>query len=684
MTDELLGKKIGGYEISDVIGRGGMATVYRAHQVSMNRVVALKVLPRHLANDDTYLQRFHREAKIASQLEHRNIVPVHDYGEYEGQPFIAMRYMAGGSVDDLLASGPLALEQAIDILEQIAPALDYAHGKGVLHRDLKPSNILMDDDGGAYLTDFGIARILGETSGAITTQGVVGTPSYMSPEQAQGQPLDARSDLYALGIMLFEMATGRRPFESDTPYSIAVMQVTTPPPSPRALNATVSAPVEQVILKALKKRRDERFASAAEFVDALKEAVSVGDVDLSDTQPGFAVAATEPLAPPAQRFPEPVLTPPPPQSRPSTGSGSLPRFPRVRRRRPPSNMLVGTMIGGALGCGLLALLLVVALVVMQQSARREALLATASAEALTAQPTRTLAPWEGGVVAPRPTASRSAAEAVAVPGLTGELLFFAERDNNFDIYRLNLATGEEQRLTTHEASDSYPMLSPDGRRIVYQSNRDGDFDLYIMDADGANDERVLQTDLLERLPAWSFDGEWLAFSVDARGDGSFDLYTARPDGTDAHPLVSNGRRNSHPRWSPDSRYIVFTSGDAADARTWEIARYDLAADKVVYLTDNEIKDWSPTIHPDGQQILYLTDGDGHGAIGVMALDGDNSRILYDGPGYESAAGYSPDGQFIAFSSDESGRDELYVMTADGQDVRQVTERGGHYPTWMTP
>src|SRR5690606_28438871 len=125
--------------------------------------------------------------------------------------------LPGGSVDDLLKNGPLALEQIIELLDQIAPALDYAHGKGVLHRDLKPSNVLIDDNGGAYLTDFGIARILGETSSVVTTQGVVGTPSYMSPEQAQGQPLDPRSDLYALGVMLFEMATGRRPFESDTP-----------------------------------------------------------------------------------------------------------------------------------------------------------------------------------------------------------------------------------------------------------------------------------------------------------------------------------------------------------------------------------------------------------------------------------------------------------------------------------
>ena len=214
--EDLSGQQIGGYEILNVIGHGGMATVYRARQISMQRIVALKVLPRQFLLDDTYMQRFHREVEIVSRLEHRNIVPVHDYGEADGQPYIVMRYMPAGSVDDLLAEGPLEMELAVKILEQIAPALDYAHSKGVLHRDLKPSNILMDDNGDAYLTDFGIARVLGENQGgiSITTRHVVGTPAYMSPEQAQGQPLDSRSDVYALGVMLFEMVTGQRPFQA--------------------------------------------------------------------------------------------------------------------------------------------------------------------------------------------------------------------------------------------------------------------------------------------------------------------------------------------------------------------------------------------------------------------------------------------------------------------------------------
>src|SRR5688572_24052075 len=144
--DDLIGKRIGGYEILDKIGQGGMATVYRAHQISMNRPVAIKILPRQFITDDSYMQRFNREVKIVSQLEHRSIVPVYDYGEHEGLPYIVMRYMTAGSADDLLRKhGALDAEQILHVIEQIAPALDYAHGKGVLHRDLKPSNVLLDD-----------------------------------------------------------------------------------------------------------------------------------------------------------------------------------------------------------------------------------------------------------------------------------------------------------------------------------------------------------------------------------------------------------------------------------------------------------------------------------------------------------------------------------------------------------
>lgn len=290
MGDIAIGTIIGGYQILEAIGQGGMATVYRAHQLSMKRDVAIKMLPRQFLSQTNSLERFKQEANIVARLEHRAIVPVHDYGEHEGVPYLVMRYMDGGSVDDLIYQGPVAPDRTLNILLQIAPALDYAHQSGVLHRDLKPSNILMDANGDAYLTDFGIARLLGEGSTSLTTTGVVGTPSYMSPEQAQGHDLDGRSDVYALGVVLFEMLVGSRPFEGETPYSVAVKHVTQAPPSAREKNPRLSTAIEQVLFKALAKNPHQRYQTAGELAAALQAAITQ---DVSPAPP--AQDAQQPL-----------------------------------------------------------------------------------------------------------------------------------------------------------------------------------------------------------------------------------------------------------------------------------------------------------------------------------------------------------------------------------------------------
>lgn len=387
MMDEFIGQQIGDYEIRERIGKGGMATVYLALQMSMNRLVAIKLLPHDMMKDASYLQRFEREVSIVSTLEHRNIVPVYHHGNFNGQPYIVMRYLNAGSVDDLTQEGALKPEKYLDIIMQIAPALDYAHGKQVLHRDLKPSNILLDDNGGAYITDFGISRILGaENAGAtLTTQGVVGTPSYMSPEQAQGLALDGRSDVYALGVMLFEMATGQRPFQSDTPYTIAVMQVTTPPPAPRSINPAIPGAVEQVIYKALKKKPEDRYPSAMALTEALKMAINRPDFASHDTQKpsqrpnlsdqtqanasaqGYGgehyTGETSPSRPFSPTVPQnyapnapnpPTALYPPPTPPPMAPASVARRMRASTRQRPERGMpMVGILLGALIGCGLL-------------------------------------------------------------------------------------------------------------------------------------------------------------------------------------------------------------------------------------------------------------------------------------------------------------------------------------------
>ncbi|MBN1203290.1 MAG: serine/threonine protein kinase [Anaerolineae bacterium] len=316
MNDSLIGTTIGGYEVLEEVGCGGMATVYRAHQLSMDRDVAIKVLPPQFLRQPTSLERFKQEASIVARLEHRAIVPVHDYGEHEGIPYIVMRYMDAGSVDELLAGGPIPPERTLAILGQIAPALDYAHREGVLHRDLKPSNILLDANDDAYITDFGIARILGTNTKPLTTSGVVGTPSYMSPEQAQGHKLDGRSDIYALGVVLFEMLTGVRPFEGETPYSVAVKHVTEKPPSACQINPKLTSAIEQVLFNVLAKNPDRRYQTAVDLTEALRAAIEqLGQAvpsGLIETEPSLNEALkTSPARPEIE---SPAIQPPPSSS----------------------------------------------------------------------------------------------------------------------------------------------------------------------------------------------------------------------------------------------------------------------------------------------------------------------------------------------------------------------------------
>ena len=263
-------EKIGIYEVKAELGRGGMATVYRAYDPRFEREVAVKVLPSELLHSDPQFRlRFEREAKIIAQLEHTAIVPVYDVGEADGQPYFVMRYMNGGSLSERIKAGGLTVEDAARILGAIAPGLDEAHSKGIVHRDIKPSNILFDKRGNPYISDFGIAKLSQAQSGNVTGSAIIGTPAYMSPEQAQGTGVDGRADIYALGIILFEMLTGQQPFQADTPMAVVIKHITDPVPHIRKINPQLSEGADTVIQKAMAKDRNERFATAVEMTNAL-------------------------------------------------------------------------------------------------------------------------------------------------------------------------------------------------------------------------------------------------------------------------------------------------------------------------------------------------------------------------------------------------------------------------------
>jgi len=225
MTTLQPGQMLGPYQIIDQIGKGGMATVYKAYHAAMDRYVALKVVATQLVDEPNFLQRFRQEARLIAKLEHPHILPVHDFGEADGIPYMVMRFLEAGTLKERLAAGQLTLPEIDHIFTQLANALEYAHEKGVIHRDIKPSNAMLDKRGDVFLTDFGVAKMLEGSSALTATGAVTGTPAYMSPEQAQGHKVDQRSDIYSLGVMLFEMLTGRVPFEAETPMAVLFKQI---------------------------------------------------------------------------------------------------------------------------------------------------------------------------------------------------------------------------------------------------------------------------------------------------------------------------------------------------------------------------------------------------------------------------------------------------------------------------
>ena len=272
------GVAVGPYMLLERIGRGGMATVYRAYQPALDRHVAVKVLPEYFAEDAAYRERFQREAQSVARLRHPNILEVFDFGSADGVPYIVMELVEGGTLADRLGR-PMDLRAVLRLLEPLGAAVDYAHSKGILHRDIKPGNVLLRIDGTPVLADFGLARLAGAMRRLTAIGGVMGTPEYMSPEQAGDQAIGPASDLYSLAVVAYEMLTGRVPFEAETPAAILVSHITRPMPSPRELRGELSAHVEDVLRRALAKQPEDRYPDASALVSALRPAAWPGPVE---------------------------------------------------------------------------------------------------------------------------------------------------------------------------------------------------------------------------------------------------------------------------------------------------------------------------------------------------------------------------------------------------------------------
>src|SRR5512139_452227 len=313
------GEQVGQYRIMEQLGQGGMATVFKAYHPSLDRYVAIKVLHPAFGEDPSFSARFQREARVVARLEHPNIVPIYDYAEHEKRPYLVMKFIEGETLKARVQRGLLLPDEIECIIEAVGAGLHYAHKQGVLHRDVKPSNVLLSKDRQVYLADFGLARIAQSREATLTSDMIIGTPQYISPEQAMARKdLDEGTDIYSFGVMIYEIVVGCVPFNADTPFSVIHDHIYTALPIPSKVNPNISPDVERVLLKALAKDRSDRYPDIASMVQAFKAAWEIQkETEVVPSQPMIDsqataiaasvsdISATVPAGP--EPVPEPVM-----------------------------------------------------------------------------------------------------------------------------------------------------------------------------------------------------------------------------------------------------------------------------------------------------------------------------------------------------------------------------------------
>lgn len=506
MEDDMSLEKIGRYEIKKELGRGGMATVYQAYDPNFERDVAIKVLPRAFLHDPQFRVRFEREAKTVAALEHAAIVPVYDFGEEDGQPYIVMRMMSGGDLAEKLKGGSLSYQEAAKITERLAAGLDAAHNKGIVHRDMKPGNILFDQYDNAFLSDFGIARLT-HGSHTLTGENIIGTPAYMSPEQVQGEKaLDGRSDLYSLGIIFFQMLTGDTPYQATTPAKVMMMHILDPIPDLATIKPDVPTEISLWMLKSLAKDPDDRFATAKEMEDALRDAVQgrthqtlTTTKRTAITEPGRPLQQQPADAPPAYTVQQSVATPTPTP------------YPQPVPAKPKRNW-IPLAVGGFVLLGIVAIVaLAMAYFGYQGTGPLAAVLAPPTETLALVQPTDT--PLPEFTNTPEEAATEEPVVAVAEDTLTPTL----EPPTSTE------APPSDTPEPTATSTPDIPTLGgADKIALIHENN------IWVMNVDGSDAQQLTNDGTTKTDLAWMPDGTGLTY-ISGKCIWSAELATGRLD-----------------------------------------------------------------------------------------------------------------------------------------------------------
>lgn len=722
----IVGKRFGAYQVISVLGVGGMGEVYLAKDERLGRQLALKILPSHFVTDKARVERFAREARAVSALNHPNIVTVYDIGEIEGRHFIAMEHVAGHTLREKIQNSrhePIGVIEVLEMALQISAALAAAHEAGIIHRDIKPENLMLRRDDYIKVLDFGLAKLtenrsrslmstLAEASDPAATNpgAILGTLKYMSPEQALGQEVDRRSDIFSFGVVLYELLTGSSPFKGDTPAAI-LDAVTHHTPLPLTqLRPDVSPELERLVNRMLEKDRELRYQTAAELRISLKQLKRE-----LDSSPSHSLSTT--------------------RSEPNSV-----KFPAAIGMR--------TLMAGSV------LLVLISLAAWWF--------------------------WPQNKPEPSPWLSAFSTQLTDFPGEernpslspNGNMVFYSRRvKGQSDIFWQRIGGSKPTNLTEDsDDDDTQPACSPDGKRIAFRSERQGG-GLFVM---GATGENVRQISNYGHNPAWSPDGTRIACGTDyildpkrrsarsrlaiidiATGkdrvlldafdvaqprwspngkriayynrskDNRLDIWTVAEDGSDARPVTNDGAVDWNPVWSPDGQYLYFVSDRKALASLWrmridqetgivsgepeavtsptsEIVQLDVSADgrRIVYanrIQDANIKSigfdpiglntigeavpvtqgtrtsGSPNLSPDGQWVTFHTLGSALEDVWLVRADGTGQQNnLTDDEALDRSPRWSPNGELLAYFSNRNKQSQIWVMNRDGSNKRQIT------------
>ncbi len=645
--DPLIGTKLGSYEVLEAVGEGGMARIYRGFHQDLERQVAIKVVNWGLQEDPAFTERFRREAQAIASLRHPNIVQIFDFGKHEHGYFMVMEFIEGGDVAQFLnryrQDGTLPPpDEIVRIIKYIGQALDYAHAQDVIHRDIKPSNIMLSGDGQPILTDFGLVMLPAQKS-QVTLGNTFGTPHYVAPEQAISSAASVpASDIYSLGIILFEMVTGQLPFDDESPLSVALKHVSDPPPLPTSLNPDVPLEVEKVILKALAKDPNDRFGSASDFSLALEGAWS------GNPEPITLPSSSSSLPLPANvstvvARPRPITNKPTLRSREGVETYRPISPPRKTAPTPVNkiNLPLAWLVGASfLGASMVVAVLWFLGIFNNLSIASGAVTPTTQAVALSGDnsassdfspPTSTATSTSLPTVTPTPTPAPTdtptssptvTPTATPVPTETPTPIPTPSPTNTpipptpTPVVVIIPATPTPAELTRESLRG----------KILFQTDRDGAASIYSMNPDGSNQTPLpsggdsIYADLLADLPVSPNGSEYVV----PRGPGQLDLWLVnRADGAELR-ITSTAGNEYDVAWSPVDQRIVYVTEERSPG---DISLINLGGSAITQLTDTPAQmDRHPTWSPDGTQIAFWSTRGFRGNQQIWLLDLQTNEV----------------------------------------------------------